>query len=91
MTLNLVNKKVVNFFIVFLILFGLLIVYQIIKKMLGGSWSVEELVISLLVLNLGSTFTVGIMIAQNNSDLKYLKQQFSSLARDFKIHLRKEH
>jgi len=38
-----------------LLLFAVYIIYQIIRKILGGSWSIEQIILSLLVLNIGWT------------------------------------
>ena len=70
-----------------LILFGLYLVIQIIRKILGGSWDTEDIILGLLILSVGTTFTVGFMLAELKSDHNHLKQQFSSLAADFKSHL----
>ena len=42
-----------NWFDILLILFGLFIAYQLLRKILGGSWQTESLIIALLVFNLG--------------------------------------
>lgn len=42
-----------NWFDILLILFGLFIAYQLLKKIIGGSWQTESLIIALLVFNLG--------------------------------------
>ena len=36
-----------------LILLGIIIAYQIVKKILGGSWQTEGVIIALLIFNLG--------------------------------------
>ena len=71
---------------IFLIIFGLFILYQIILKIFGGSWMTESLIIALLMLNIGLTFTNSIKIAKNNSDFNHLSNQFKCLANDFKLH-----
>ena len=78
------NIVVIKVFQILLILFGLMLLFQIIKKMLGGSWTVEDIILGLLVLNLGSVFTIGLMLAQLKSDHSHLKGQFRNLASDFK-------
>lgn len=40
-----------------LLLFGVYIIFQILRKIFGGSWGFEDLVTALLVMNLGATFT----------------------------------
>ena len=73
--------------IIFLIVFGLFLAYQIILKILGGSWQTESLIISLLMLNIGITFTLAINHAKINARIAHLTYQFRSLAKDFKEHL----
>jgi len=36
-----------------LLLFAIFIAYQILKKLLGGSWAFESIIIALIVFNLG--------------------------------------
>ncbi len=47
---------------ILLILLGLFIAYQIITKLLGGSWQTESIIISLLIFNLGVTYRLSIKI-----------------------------
>ena len=76
-----------------LFIFGLFLVYQILKKALGGSWETESIIISLLVFNIGLTFTtaftLGISLAKLKSDHNHLGNQFKSLVSDFKNHIKK--
>lgn len=82
--------KIIEIFIITLLfLFGLFLIYQIIKKALGGSWGTEDIIISLLIFNLGAIFTIGLSIARLSSDHKHLSIQFRSLANDFKEHVKK--
>lgn len=75
--------------IILLILFGFFILYQIIRKIAGGSWSTENIIVSLLIFNIGLSFTVAIGLAKINSDHEYLSNQFKHLASDFKNHTNK--
>ena len=76
----------------FAIAFGLFMAYQILRKILGGSWGVENLIIGLVMANI--TMTVGFAVKNSkdimrvSSDLKHLTKQFNSLAHDFKSHIR---
>jgi|TARA_B100001971_G_scaffold199270_1_gene209680 hypothetical protein len=45
---------------VLLILFGLFIAYQLLLKIIGGSWQNEAIVIGLLMLNLGLTWKLAL-------------------------------
>jgi len=69
---------------VLLIIFGLFLVYQILRIITGGSWSVEDIITSLLFFNLGTVFTIGLMLATLSSDVRHLSRRFDHLAIDFK-------
>lgn len=69
-----------------LVVFGLFLAYQIILKILGGSWSTENIIIAFLVFNIGLTFTIAFNLAQLRSDHNHLSKQFYFLAKDFKEH-----
>lgn len=84
-----IQKLFEDLVITLLIIFGLFIVYQIIKKSIGGSWTTEDIIISLLIFNLGCVFTIGLALAKLTSDHKHLANQFRSLADDFKKHIKK--
>ena len=79
-----------------LFIFGLFIIYQILKKIFGGSWATEGIIISLLMFNLGLTFTIifkleksSVKLARLSSDHSHLENQFKSLVSDFKNHSKK--
>ena len=66
------------------------------RKVFGGSWIAESIIIILVMFNLGMTYKISnrltkveIKIARIESDLKHLNAQFSSLARDFKEYIHK--
>jgi uncharacterized integral membrane protein len=73
-----------------LTLFAAYLIFQIVRKLLGGSWTTEEIILSLLVFILGAVFTIGMMMVQLKSDHGHLKDQFKSLANDFKSHIKKK-
>lgn len=84
-----IEKLIENIIITLLVIFGLFIIYQIIKKAIGGSWTTEDIIISLLIFNLGCIFTIGLTLAKLKSDHNHLKNQFRSLAEDFKKYIKK--
>ncbi len=43
-----------------LIIFGLFVAYQLLLKIIGGSWQTEALIIALLVTNIGLTFKLAV-------------------------------
>jgi len=71
-----------------LIIFGIFILYQILRVLLGGSWQVDDIILALLIFNLGAIFTIGLMTATLKSNHKNLSNKFNSLANDFKQHLK---
>lgn len=44
----------------------------------------QFIILALLMLNIGITFSIVIIVVQLKSDLNHLRRQFSSLANDFK-------
>ncbi len=55
-----------------LVLFAVYVLYQILRKLLGGSWSIEEIILALVVVNLGWT--------------GYLQKDFSQHLGEHKLH-----
>ena len=72
---------------IFLFIFGLIIIYQIIRNISGGSQDAESIIASLVFLNLSATITLTVMMAGFRSDLYSLRGQFNSSAGDFKRHI----
>ncbi len=72
------------------ILFALLIAYQILVKVFGGSWISDTLTIGFLVLNTTLIINVAINQAKMRADLNNLARQFQSLAHDFKEHIKEQ-
>ncbi len=82
-------KNITNYLVVLLVVFALIIIYQIIKKVLGGSWQAEDIIIALLMFNLSAVFTLGIILAKSTSNQKYLSLRFNHLAKNFRKHVEK--
>ncbi len=80
----LINIKFEKTVQIILFLFGLFILFQLLRKISGGSWSTEDIMLALLIFNLGAVFTIGMVVVQLRSDLDHLNNQFRSLANDFK-------
>ena len=78
------NKILIRILQIVLILFGLLIFYQILRKVFGGSWSTEGIMITLIMFNTSLIFTLVVIVVQLKVGHNFLKKQFSSLAIDFK-------
>ncbi len=73
--------------IITLLILGIFLAYQIIRKIFGGSWSSEDIILTLLIFNLGCVFTIILNLAKLNSDHQHLERQFYLLAKDFKEHI----
>ena len=61
-----------NFWLFFRILLAIFVIYlviEIIRKILGGSWGIQELMAALLVANLGYSFQMNHGISDINSKL----------------------
>lgn len=81
---------------ILLIIFAIFITYQLIIKILGGSWETQDILVSLSMLTITSLFViVGFLINQARilgrleSNFNNLKNNFFNLAKDFKEHLSK--
>ena len=89
-----INKILKVLLYIFLITFSIFIIYQIILKIIGGSWQTEDIIASLVILIITLLFTIaGFLINQEKtlgkieSSLDNLTKGFCSLAKDFKQHL----
>lgn len=71
---------------IFVIVFGLIILYQIGLKILGGSWVTESSIIALLMLNISITIILTTNQTKTSARLEYFEYQFQCLANDFKLH-----
>ncbi len=80
----LISKKVQNAVEISVSLFGLYMLYQILRRMLGGSWGIEALIFGLVVLHIGFTFGLAMKMAETKTDLRHLNKKFYALATDFK-------
>jgi predicted ThiF/HesA family dinucleotide-utilizing enzyme len=82
------KKTIGNIIFIGIGIFGLFIFLQIVKKIMGGSWTKEDISLGLATVNIGLTFALGIglgwPIMELRSDFKHLKSQFRSFVVDFK-------
>lgn len=75
------TQEIVNWVLrIFLIVLGIVIIYQLLRKVLGGSW-MEELILSLVIANLTYSF-------YQRGWLKQFEKRFEALAHDFKEHIK---
>ena len=80
----LLNKKVQLAVDIIVSLFGLFMLYQILRRMFGGSWGIETLIFGLVVLHIGFTFGLAMKMTETKTEVRHLRSQFHSLATDFK-------
>jgi len=73
-------------FYILLLLFAIFMIYQIIIKILGGSWETQDIIVALLVLMMGFLFNITVKVTKLESNFNNLKNSFCSLAKDFKQH-----
>ena len=78
------NIKIIRIIQLALIIFGAYILFQMLKKILGGSWSTEDIVVALVLFNTGIIFSIIIMLVQLRSDQRYLRRDLEILIRDFR-------
>jgi|SRR3989344_3198714 len=79
-----IQEELINLVKILLLLFALFVLYQLIKFIFGGSWEKEDLIIGLLMFNIGLTISIGLSHFGLKASHKYLAGQFTSLANDFK-------
>lgn len=70
--------------IIFSIIFGLFILYQVILKVLGGSWTTEAIIISFLFLLISIVFTIALNQIRFSVDYNYLKKYIYNFVKDFR-------
>jgi hypothetical protein len=73
---------------IFLIVLGIILIYQLIKKILGGSWDIEPLILTLVVVNLGHAFYFSNKLAKMETRRAVLINSFTHLSTDFKEHIK---
>lgn len=66
------NGKIEKVIEIILVLFGLFLIFQLIRKIFGGSWAVEDIIIGLLLFNTGAILTIGMIVAELKSDYKHI-------------------
>lgn len=81
----------------FLLFFGVYLLYQILRKIFGGSWDAQDVVLGILFFNVSLSVTMIALLTKFHSDLDHLRSnhdhlqaQFSNLATDVKTHLLKK-
>jgi len=67
-----------------LALFGIFIIYQALRYLLGGSWALESLVVAFLVLNFTLTIANGMKLSHFEGEFREFRHAMLTLAKDFK-------
>lgn len=70
--------------IILLIIFGIFVFYQITLKIIGGSWTTEAIIISLLMFNITFSVSIALNIIKFNTDYNYFKKIIYREVRDIK-------
>ena len=69
---------------IFVIVFGLFIAYQLIRRLLGGSWGIEDLVLGLMMALVGLVFIIAVSQVKLGMEFKFFRRQFGGLVNDLK-------
>ena len=67
-----------------LILFGLFIIYQLVRRMLGGSWGIETVILGFVIFGLGLTIKNTFDFSSHKGEFKEFKRSMLVMAKDFK-------
>jgi len=67
-----------------LMLFGLFIIYQLIRRMMGGSWGIETVILGFVIFGLGLTFKNTFDFNSHKGEFKEFKRSMLVMAKDFK-------
>ena len=78
------DKKFEFILRIILVAFGIFLIFQVIRVIMGGSWSSEDIILGFVIFNTTCLFTLGIMFAQLKSDMDHLKVDVNGLKRDNK-------
>ena len=78
------NTKILKLIQISSIIFGIFLLIQILKKVFGGSWSTEDIIVALLLFNTSIIFTSTIILVQLRSDQRYLRKDVEILIKDLK-------
>jgi len=82
------RQEIINWILrIFLIVIGIIIIYQLLRKILGGSWELQ-LILALIIANLSYSFYAGNKLAEQKGWSKQFEKRFEALAHDFKDHLK---
>jgi len=80
--------KKIDIFQLILIIFGLFIIVQILRIIFGGSWSIESVILALVIFSIGIGINNMRKLEHVKVDIKYMKKTLYSVARNFKKHLK---
>ncbi len=74
---------------IFLIVVGLLAIYQLLRKIFGGSWEIETLILTVVMANLSYTFYIGNKISEQQGWSQQFGERFGAFERRFETLERK--
>ncbi len=63
---------------IFLLLLGIILIYQLLRKVLGGSWH-EQLFLGLIIANLGYSFYLGNKLSEQKGWLTQFEKRFEQM------------
>ena len=78
------TMKIENIIQITITLFGLFIIYQIVKRMLGGSWEIETVLLALVIFAMTITFSTTFRFNKHLGEFKEFKRSMLEMTKDFK-------
>ena len=71
------------------ILFGLFLLYQAVRYLLGGSWNLDDVLLGFLFLDLTLVMTALIMLAKLSTHYGYLARDMRGMKKDVSLFMKK--
>ncbi|MEK6950618.1 MAG: hypothetical protein AABX13_02750 [Nanoarchaeota archaeon] len=70
---------------IILIVLGVIIIYQLLLKILGGSWVIETIILAIVIANAGYTFYFANQVAELRGESRQFEKRFESFERRFEV------
>ncbi len=78
-----INEIFKALLLVFLVLFSLIVIYQLLLKILGGSWTFEDIIMSLGVIIITTLFMIAGFLISLSRTVGRLEERFTNLKGSF--------
>jgi len=78
------NKTFIRILLAGTILWALFVVYQILRKVFGGSWAIEEVILGMAFINITATISMAVLFGYMKADISYMKNDIKSVKKELK-------